>query len=95
MEQQLMNELVNFCKTVLRITHSKLDAEIEITIKAFVIECNIVGYENVILTNDYVKNALKNYICAEFDFNNKGDKYREVFEKTLTKIALTSVLNNE
>ncbi len=89
-QQEKVNELIQFCKTVLRIKHNQLNEEINNSIQAFLIEVNLSGVEQIDLHDPLIQTLLKNFIRSENNFNEKGEKYREAFDKLVIKMALST-----
>lgn len=89
-QNEKVDELVHFCKTVLRIKHNQLNEEIKNSIQAFLIEVNLSGIEQINLHDPLIQTLLKNFIRSENNFNEKGEKYRDAFDKLLIKMALSS-----
>lgn len=80
-------------KKVLRITHTMLDSEITSEIESCKKDLSIGGVTVTDETDALTARAIKLYCQAAHDFNGKGEKYSQAYEKLKIAMALTGDYN--
>ncbi len=84
--------LLDRLKTALRISHSKLDDEIEQYIQSCLEDLQRVGVEipaNAENVTPLLETAAKLYIMAKYDYLGKGQQYQIDYEKLRDALSLS------
>lgn len=84
--------LLDRVKTALRITHSKLDEDIEQHISACIAELDRVGVEvpdDTEAVAPLLETAVKIYVMARYDYLGKGTQYQTDYEKLRDALSLS------
>ena len=86
--------LIDDVKTALRISHSKLDDDINQHISACLADMKRLGIsvpDDIEEVNDapLLFAAVKIYCMAQYDFLNKGEQYKKQYEKLRDTLSLS------
>lgn len=86
--------LIDEIKTALRISHNKLDEEIEQHISACLDDMKRLGIALPELVDEVRENpllyaAVKLYCMAQYDFLGKGEQYKKDYEKLRDTLSLS------
>lgn len=84
--------LLDRIKTALRITHNRLDTDIEQHIFACIADLARVGVavpEDTEAVTPLLETAIKIYVMARYDFLSKGIQYQTDYEKLRDALSLS------
>lgn len=77
-------------RSMLRISHSQLDSEIETNREAWVEDMRRLGIA-VDESNPLAAKSLELYCKAQFDFQGRGDEYRKLYEQLRDSMSLSQL----
>lgn len=80
--------MLDIIKTSLRITHDKLDNDIQLNINACLLDMERVGV-NVKYDNDLVVKACELYVKWQYNYADKGEQYKANYEKMRDGLSLS------
>lgn len=86
-------DLVPLVKSWLRVSASSVDAEIEQTIDACVIDLNNAGVVSVLLSDTLVQQAVKLYCKAQFGYDKDAEKFGTAYEHLKAALSLSGDYN--
>ncbi len=80
-------------KNDLRISHDKLDGDIQENVKACLLDLKRVGVPNVKTkdNNSLILKAVKLYCRWQYNFENQADRYMRHYEKLRNALSLSEV----
>ncbi len=85
--------MLNEVKLSLRITHSKLDKDIQCNIEACILDLKRVGVVNIDRANPLIIKAVELYCKWLYDFNNKGERYEKAYINLANALSLCGDYN--
>lgn len=84
--------MLNKIKLSMRIYHEMLDSDIQLNIDACMLELRRVGVNKAVAiatSGDALINKAAELYCKwQYDFNGKGDQYKQAFENLRDAISL-------
>lgn len=86
-------ELVPLVKSWLRISAASVDAEMEQTIDACVLDLKNAGAVTVLLSDTLIQQAVKLYCKAQFGFDKDAEKFGAAYEHLKAALALSGDYN--
>lgn len=81
--------MLDIIKTSLRISHDKLDSDIQLNIDACMLDMERVGI-NTRYDNDLLTKACELYVKWQYDFNKKGEQYKANYVKLRDSLSLST-----
>lgn len=88
-------DLVPLVKSWLRISSNSVDAEVEQTIGACVLDLKNAGVVTVMLNDTLVQQAVKLYCKAQFGFDKDAEKFGDAYEHLKAALALSGDYNKK
>lgn len=79
-------------KTDLRISHNKLDADIQSTMDACTLDLGMAGVKKS-EPDALIDKAIKLYCRWQFDYNGKADQYERAYQALRTAMSLCGDYN--
>lgn len=80
-------------KLDLRITHNKMDSDIQDNIEACKLDLKRVGVKDIDETDQLIIKAVKLYCRYQYNFENEGDRYNKAYAALRDAISLCGDYN--
>lgn len=85
--------MLNKVKLDLRITHGKMDADIQDNIEACKLDLKRVGINAIDDTDPLIIKVVKLYVRSQYNFENEGDRYCKAYESMRDGLSLSGDYN--
>ncbi len=90
-----INVTIDQMRSMVRISHSKLDSELEMLKEAYLVDIGLSGV-NVIPADDMLSLAiLRLYLRWQMNYNGEADRYRQSYEAAKIAMSLASEYTGE